>query len=301
MKLFRIFGMTIRDAFKSVFRNFSLSLASISCITITLVIVTISLIASVNVNNFADLIKKDVTMVIFLDSDTTQEEENVIHEQLKLIENINQDSIQFQSKGQIKTEMAATDDTLNEIMGSWSEEENPLKDTFLVQVNDIKLIHQTAEEVKALENVSTVNYGEGMIERLISSFETVQMVSVWVVIALIVVTVFLIVNTIKLTIYSRKREISIMRVVGASNFTIKTPFVVEGMIFGALGAIIPIVIATYGYLAFYNHCDGQLFSPIIKLVSPEPFIYWISLAILIIGMIVGMIGSYQAVRKYLKI
>lgn len=301
MKLFRIFGMTIRDAFKSVFRNFSLSLASISCITITLVIVTISLIASVNVNNFADLIKKDVTMVIFLDSDTTQEEENVIHEQLKLIENINQDSIQFQSKGQIKTEMAATDDTLNEIMGSWSEEENPLKDTFLVQVNDIKLIHQTAEEVKALENVSTVNYGEGMIERLISSFETVQMVSVWVVIALIVVTVFLIVNTIKLTIYSRKREISIMRVVGASNFTIKTPFVVEGMIFGALGAIIPIVIATYGYLAFYNHCNGQLFSPIIKLVSPEPFIYWISLAILIIGMIVGMIGSYQAVRKYLKI
>lgn len=301
MKLFRIFGMTIRDAFKSVFRNFSLSLASISCITITLVIVTISLIASINVNNFADLIKKDVTMVIFLDSDTTQEQESVIREQLLTIDNINEDSIEFQSKGQIKTEMAATDDTLNDIMGSWSEEENPLKDTFLVQVDDINLIHDTAEEVKQIEYVSSVNYGEGMIERLISAFETVQMVSVWVVIALIVVTVFLIVNTIKLTIYSRKREISIMRVVGASNFTIKTPFVVEGMIFGALGSIIPILLTTYGYLAFYNHCDGQLFSPIIKLVSPEPFIYWVSLAVLVIGMIVGMIGSYQAVRKYLKI
>ena len=283
MKLFRIFGMTIRDAFKSVFRNFSLSLASISCITITLVIVTISLIASINVNNFADLIKKDVTMVIFLDSDTTQEQESVIREQLLTIDNINEDSIEFQSKGQIKTEMATTEDT------------------FLVQVDDINLIHDTAEEVKQIEHVSSVNYGEGMIERLISAFETVQMVSVWVVIALIVVTVFLIVNTIKLTIYSRKREISIMRVVGASNFTIKTPFVVEGMIFGALGSIIPILLTTYGYLAFYNHCDGQLFSPIIKLVSPEPFIYWVSLAVLVIGMIVGMIGSYQAVRKYLKI
>ncbi len=122
-----------------------------------------------------------------------------------------------------------------------------------------------------------------------------------VVIALIVVTVFLIVNTIKLTISARKREISIMRLVGASNITIKMPFIIEGMILGLFGSIIPIVFTTYGYLAFYKHFDGYLFSELIKLIKPEPFIYTTSLIVLAIGILVGMIGSASAVKRYLKI
>ena len=141
-----------------------------------------------------------------------------------------------------------------------------------------------------------------MIEQLITAYDTVQKVSLLVVIALIVVTIFLIINTIKLTIFSRKREISIMRLVGASNFTIKNPFVIEGMFLGILGSIIPILITTYGYLAFYNHFQGYLFSsPLIKLIKPEPFIYYVALLVLVIGIIVGMLGSYRAVKKYLKV
>ena len=150
-----------------------------------------------------------------------------------------------------------------------------------------------------------------MIEKLISAFDSVKKVTYGVVIALVIVTIFLIVNTIKLTISARKREIGIMRLVGASNFTIKTPFIVEGMILGLLGSIVPVIFTTYGYLtfykhfngylAFYKHFNGYLYSPLIQLIKPEPFIYTTSLMVIIIGILVGMIGSASAVRKYLKI
>ena len=152
-----------------------------------------------------------------------------------------------------------------------------------------------------MEKVDTVKYGEGMVERLVNAFSSIEKVAYGVVIALVVVTIFLIINTIKLTIFSRKREIGIMRLVGASNFAIKVPFIIEGMILGFFGAIIPVVLITYGYLAFYNHFDGHLFTQLIELIQPEPFIYQASLIVIIIGIIVGMIGSAGAVRKYLKV
>lgn len=300
MKIFRMLGRNIRDAFKSVFRNFSLSLASISCITITLIIVAISILATLNVNNFAKVMKEDVTMVVFLNTETTAEEEEQIEFQLKNMDNV--ESVEFRSKEDVKNEMAGTSETLRSIMEEWDEADNPLKDNYLIKVTDIEKIKDTANEIQKIEQVDAVNYGEGMIEQLITAYDAVQKVSLLVVIALIVVTIFLIINTIKLTIFSRKREISIMRLVGASNFTIKNPFVIEGMFLGMLGSIVPILITTYGYLAFYNHFQGYLFSsPLIKLIKPEPFIYYVALLVLVIGIIVGMLGSYRAVKKYLKV
>lgn len=92
-----------------------------------------------------------------------------------------------------------------------------------------------------------------------------------------------------------------MRLVGASNFSIKTPFIIEGMILGLIGSIVPILLTTFGYLAFYKHFDGYLFTQLIQLMKPEPFIYQASGIIVIIGILVGMIGSASAVRKYLKV
>ena len=126
-------------------------------------------------------------------------------------------------------------------------------------------------------------------------------VSVAAVVALIVVTAFLIVNTIKITIFSRKREIEIMRLVGASNINIKIPFIIEGLILGILGSIIPIITTCYGYTTLYDKFDGKLFTDIIKLIEPTPFIYYVSLILVVIGMVVGMFGSLRAVKKYLKI
>lgn len=299
MKLFRMFGRSIRDAFKSVIRNFSLSIASISCISITLIVVAFSLIASSNVNNFTTLIEKDVTVVVFLNRDITEEGLKTFENELSKIDNIA--SSEYKSKEQSKNEMMKESDFFASTMGEWSEEENPLKDSYLIKVKDIEKIKTTAASIKDLENVEVVDYGEGMVEKLISAFSLIEKLSIVLVLILILVTVFLIINTIKLTIFSRKREISIMRLVGASNFSIKTPFVIEGMIIGALGSIVPIIVVIYGYLAIYNHFEGQLFSPLIKLIKPTPFIYQTAFVVLIIGIIVGMIGSARAVRKYLKV
>lgn len=299
MKPIRMLGRSIRDAFKSVIRNFSLSLASISCITITLIIVAIAIIASFNVENFTKEIERDMTIVAFLDSDSTKEDVKTLQNRFKKINNI--DKIEFSSKNEITEQMKKESEVFDTVLGNWDEGETPLKDTFQLKVKDVTKIKNTAKQIEHLEHVSVVRYGEGMVDKMVTAFSSVEKVTYGIVIALIVVTIFLIVNTIKLTISARHREIEIMRVVGASNMSIKTPFIIEGMILGLFGSIVPVLFATYGYLAFYKHFDGYLFSQLIQLIVPEPFIYKISLIVIGIGIIVGMIGSASAVRKYLKI
>ena len=299
MKVFRIISRNIRDAFKSVFRNFSLSLASISCITITLIVVSIAIILSYNVNNFTKEIEKDVTIVAFLDVDITDERILELGDEINVLNNV--DTFTFESKMDIAEEMMESSETYKNIMQDWTEEESPLQDTYLVKVSDIEKIEEVAKQIESLDGVSVVKYGEGMVEQLVSVFDVVKNATIITVVALIVVTAFLIANTIKITIFSRRREIEIMRLVGASNINIKIPFIFEGLFLGIMGSIIPIFVTTYGYVELYKHFNGQLFSPIIKLITPEPFIYSVSLVLLVIGIVVGMFGSWRAVKKYLKI
>ena len=299
MKPFRMLLRSIRDAFKSVFRNFSLSLASISCITITLIIVAVALIASANVNNFTKVIKEDVTVVVFVEREADEKQVEEIKKKINSLDNIA--NVEYKTKKELREEMEISSSILESTMKDWSEDDNPLKDTFQVKVEKIEEIGNTAAELKEIEGVDSVNYGETMVNRFLQAFKVITKGTMIAVVALIIVTVFLIINTIKLTIFSRKREISIMRLVGASNFTIKMPFVIEGMVLGLVGSIIPILLIIYGYYAGYQHFDGQLYSPLIKLIKPEPFIYELSAIVLLIGVLVGMVGSYRAVRKYLKV
>ena len=299
MKPFRMLGRSIRDAFKSVIRNFSLSLASISCITITLIIVAIAMIASLNVQNFTKVIENDMTIVVFLDNETTEEEAKEIEEHIKDISNVSEYT--FQTKQEVKERMQNESEVFKTVLENFNEEDSPLKDTFQVKVKNIEKIKDTARKIEKIRNVAVVRYGEGMVDKMVTAFSSIEKITYGIVIALILVTIFLIINTIKLTISARKREIGIMRLVGASNFTIKTPFIIEGMILGMFGSIVPILLTTYGYVAFYNHFNGYLYSELIKLIVPEPFIYQVSLVILGTGILVGMVGSSGAVRKYLKV
>ena len=299
MKPFRILSRNIRDASKSVFRNFSLSLASISCITITLIVVAISVILSSNVNNFATLVEKDVTIVAFLDLEITDEQIQNVKSSIQLLNNI--ESVTFKSKTEIANEMKESSKEFENALSNWTEEESPIQHTYLVKVEDIEKIGKTAASIEKIDGVSIVKYGEGMVEQLISVFDIVRKITIGIVIALIIVTAFLITNTIKITIFSRRREIDIMRLVGSSNINIKIPFMMEGLFLGILGSIIPIVAMVYGYTALYEHFDGQMFSPFIKLIEPQPFVYEVSIFLLIVGALVGMFGSWRAVRKYLKV
>lgn len=298
MKYFRIIGRNIRDAFKSVFRNFALSLASISSITITLIVVAIAITLSYNINHSAEIMASNIEVVVFVDKEANQELINKVEENINKLDNV--ETYAFKSKTEIAEEYMANSEVFKAIMSGWTEEENPLQHTFIVKVTDNDFISDTADRISEIEGVSAVNYGKGMVEQLIVFFEMIRSASIGAVIALVLVTAFLISNTIKITIFSRKREIEIMRLVGASNLNIKIPFILEGLFLGFIGSIVPVIVLTYGYVAIFNF-DMSVIMPVIKLIEPTPFIYVVSLILLAIGVSVGMFGSWRAVRKYLKI
>lgn len=299
MKVFRMIPRYIRDAFKSVFRNFSLSIASISRIIVTLMLVSISIILTSNVNKFAEKVKGDVTVVTFVKTDATEEQLNDLKKQVDNISNV--ESVKIYTKHEKRDEMAKSNEVFKNVVSTWADDKNPLYDELIIKVKDLEKIKSTVSLIEKLDMVETVKYGEGMVEQLVHVFKIVQRVTIGVVIGLIIVTAFLITNTIKLTIFSRKREIEIMRLVGASNITVKFPFIVEGLILGILGSILPIIATIYGYKALFGYFGGQLFTPLIKLVTPFPYVYTLSLVLLAIGALVGMFSSARAVRKYLKI
>lgn len=299
MKAFRILGKNIDESFKGVFRNFSLSLASISCITITLVLVGFGILLSSNVNNFTEQIEKDLTIVVFLDRETEANEIEALETRLKTMDNVS--DVIFNSKEQVRKEMQAESEVFDSVMSRYTEETNPLQDSFMVKVEDINGIGEVASEIKKLEKVDLVKYGEGSVEELVKIFDMVKKVTWIVVVALVLVTVFLVANTIKITIQSRRREIEIRRLVGASNPFIRRPFFFEGIILGFLGSILPIVACWYGYTYIYKRLHGQLFTAIIPLVKPMDIMHLVILTLLGIGVVVGAFGSYRAVRKYLKI
>lgn len=299
MKAIRILFNNITDGFKSVFRNLSLSVASISCITITLILVAVSIILSSNVNKFTDDIEKDVTIVVYIEKDATEEEITEMKTKIEALSNI--ESVDFLSKENIRQEMSNDDEGIGNILGEYTEATNPLLNEYLVKVKNTEKIGKTAKEIKELSKVNTVKYGEGMVEELVKIFDVVKKITLVIVIGLIVVTAFLISNTIKITINNRKRQIEIMRLVGASNRYIKLPFFIEGIILGFLGSIIPIFLSCYGYIFLYKKMNGILFTEVIKLVNPDEILFTLSLILILIGVTVGAIGSYRAVRRHLKI
>lgn len=300
MKFFRSINRYFRDAGKSVIRNFSLSLASISCITITLIVVALSIVLSYNVEEMTKHVSSNISIVVFIKSEATKEETEKVKADIEKLDNIAE--ITYKSKKDYAKETKELDPRFALIVDSWTDDTIPLLDSYEVKVKDIDLIGDTAKKIRKIENISSVNFGEEYIESVITIFGVIEKVCIGGVVALVLVTAFLIANTIKLAIFSRKTEIEIMRLVGASNMAIKVPFLIEGSFIGLLGSIIPIILMSYGYKSFYDYLGGELFSSSLgKLVSPYPFILYSSIILLVIGLLVGMFGSSRAVRKYLKI
>ena len=304
MKIIRIFTRNVKSALKSIFRNFSLSVASVVCTTITLIIVSLAIIVTANINNFTKDLSDSLTIIAFVESDATDSEINNIKSEILEIKSVKSDELIYKTKEDIKNETLENTEegtTLYTIMNSWTEENNPLEPEFIISVKDVTDLKTTAKKIEKLEKISSVKYSESVIDKMIPLFDIVKKITIGIIIGLIVVTVFLICNTIKLTIFSRRNEIEIMRLVGTSNGVIRLPFVIEGLFLGIIGSIIPILVTTWGYIIAYDKLEGHLFSNVINMIEPMPFTIYISLVLLVIGGLDGMLGSYRTVRKYLKI
>lgn len=298
MKMFRIIWRSIKDAFKSVFRNFSLSMASISCTAVTLILVAIAILVTYNVNSITTDIEEVLTIVTFVDKSATQEDIDNLTYQINSMPNVDAKKTEFNSKDRLKEELSKDED-MKKVLDTL--EENPLQSSFVISVKDVKKITKTAEDIKKLDKITTVRYGETLVNKVINMFDIVRNSCVIAVIALIIVTAFLIANTIKITIFSRRQEINIMRLVGTSNLVIKMPFLIEGLVLGIIGSILPILLTIYGYMFLFDYVGGSLFTNLVVLVEPKLIVYQTSIVLLIVGGVVGMFGSLRAVKRYLKI
>lgn len=297
MKAFRIVGRSIRDAFKSVFRNFSLSMASILCATITLLVVSISLVIAGNIQNATKDLERELSIVVYVSKSATDEDIKHLNESISKVTKV--ENVVYKSNDEWKQEMSEYNSAFGTVFDNYDT--NPLLNSFIVKVDDANNLAKVTEEIRKMDKVESANYGESAIDTIISVFDVVENVTIIIVIALVFVTAFLITNTIKLTIYSRRGEIEIMRLVGASNIAIKLPFVVEGFVIGILGSLIPIIITIYGYIIAYEKLNGHIITDLIRLISPYYYVFYVSLIIIGLGALIGMLGSLNAVRKYLKI
>ncbi|MBO5475382.1 MAG: permease-like cell division protein FtsX [Bacilli bacterium] len=298
MKIFRIIRKNVKDAFKSIFRNFSLSMASVSCTSITLILVSIALLVTYNVNSITRSIEDVLTIIVFVDKNATDQDIENVRFQIESNSNVDKKEVIYRTKEEIK-ESLSEDEDLKSVFDTLDE--NPIQSAFVVKVKDLKKITDTANSFKNIPFVKQVKYGESLVNRLLSMFDIIRNACIIACIALILVTAFLIGNTIKITIFARRQEIAIMRLVGTSNTVIRMPFLIEGFVLGFIGAIVPILLTIYGYTFLYDYVGGRLFTDLIVLVKPSEIIYATSLVLLIVGGLVGMFGSLRAVRRYLKI
>lgn len=290
----------IKEGFRGVGRHFAMALSSSIAVTITLLIISLFMLFMVNVSQFTTNVEQGMEISVMIDWDyESEEQEAALQEQIEALDGVVE--VRYSSKDEELEYYIEqfSDDETREAVESLVDD-NPMHDAFYVEVSDGDLLSELADTISEMEGVDSVNYGGESTTTMVSAMNAIRRGGAILVIALTVLAIFLIQNTIKLTIYARQDEITIERNVGATNHFIRSPFVIEGMIIGAMGAVVPIALTIWGYRYAYQITDGYLISSMFKLVSPNPFVLYLSAGLLAVGMLVGLIGSYMSVTRYLK-
>lgn len=286
-----------KTAAQNIWRNGVMSVSSIFAVTITLLLIAVIGVVAINIQDMTYDIENQLTIYVKMDRELNDDEASEIQ---PLIEDI---------KGVKKVTFSSKDNELNSMIDSQNDEgkqlfetfrdNNPLGAAYIIEVSDAKDIQKIADEISQLEHVNEVSSGGAATSSLVNTLETVRNGGAVFVVALSIIALFMIANTIKITITSRQTEISIMRMVGASNWFIRLPYMLEGVFIGLLGSIIPILVLYFGYNAMYNGMS-DLLPAMLSLRAPDPFIWQCSGMLVGLGCGVGLIGSFVSVRKFLK-
>lgn len=290
----------IKEGFLAVFRNFALSLSSISSVTVTLLIMAVFMLLSSNLSQITQQLESSVQIHVQVNTAFEDEESLArIESEIKKIPDVS--VVTFSSKDDELEALIALDESPDsqEMYESFRGENNPLLHAFLVEASKGESISGIAEVIRGIEGVEKAGYGGDQTAVFVKGMEGVRNVGIIIVVALGLIAIFLISNTIRVSIHSRKKEISIMRTVGATNWYIRWPFIIEGMIIGLIGSIIPIVVTYFGYKYIMTLTGGYLFS-LLTLVPTFPLVINVSLILMAIGVGVGAIGSVFSVGKMLR-
>ncbi|MEG0365599.1 MAG: permease-like cell division protein FtsX [Coprobacillus sp.] len=286
-----------KTALQSIWRNGVMSVSSIFAVTITLVLIGVIGIVAINIQDMTYSIEESLTVYVKMERKVTDEEAKKILPKLEAIDGVKK--VTFSSK----------ENELNKFIESQSEDgkkllenyrkDNPLGSAYIIEVNEAKQLEKVKDQVEVLDNVKEATAGGNSTMSLVNSLEAIRNGGAIFVVGLTVVALFMIANTIKITITSRQTEISIMRMVGASNWYIRLPYMLEGIFIGVIGTIIPVLVIYFGYTMLYGSASGFLPS-LMSLREPFPFIWQCSGLLLALGSGVGLIGSFVSVRKFLK-
>ena len=296
--IFRRFIRHIKEGFIGVKRHFAMAISSAIAVTITLTMVGVFGILVVNMAYLSEEIEQSISLVAMIDykvTDTTQ-----INTMKTSIQNISGvEKVEYRTKDQ-------EFDFYNEQYPDMIEfsdlyrEDNPFHDTFIVNVVDGSNMSNIKNSITKINGIDSVEDGGTNTYTLINVLHSTRFVGGILAVALVILAVYLIYNTIKITIATRKDEIMIMRNVGAKNGYIRAPFLVEGIIIGILGSILPVATVIYGYIKLFEMTGGVL-AGVMSLIPVMPFVLYLGLALLVLGIFVGFIGSYISVCKYLRL
>ncbi len=289
----------IKEAFIGLLRHLAMTLSSISTITITLLFVGLFLLITFNIEQFTYAVEGSVNIHVKVDPSFEDDASvNSLGVKIRALNGVR--AATFSSKDNELDAMIESFGENGSIFESYRGEDNPLRMAYLVEIVDGADIESVAVSIRELEGVEAVAYGGIRVVELLSLLENTRQFVYILVAGLGLIAVFLIANTIKLSIASRGLEISIMRTVGATNGFIRTPFLFEGLLIGLFGSILPIGLIAIGYIWMFDTMGGQFITPMFALVNPFPFIYYVSVAMLLIAMGVGLFGSGLSVGKHLR-
>ncbi|MBQ8636918.1 MAG: permease-like cell division protein FtsX [Clostridia bacterium] len=287
------------EAKKNILRNGLMSVASLFTIVSCLVILGVFMIISLNVETVTEQIKDQCEIQVFLDMNTSDERVAAIGNEISSIENIK--SVEIYTKEQMLEEVKATMFKGREdLIESFSADDNPFSDSYKIVLNDISLASETAELLSAIENVESVTNKQDVVNVVLSISKNVRAVTVVIMLLLLLVAVVIISNTVRLTVFNRRKEIGIMKYIGATDRFIRVPFIFEGVIVGIMGALVSFILMFGAYVFILRLIETSNFD-LFTLIGPEPVALWLGVIFLFVGGLIGMLGSVVSMKKYLKV
>ncbi len=283
-----------------MWRNKGMGLASVTSISAVLMILGIVLILILSINNVViDTKLKFDEIEVFLDDDLSPDKLDKIEEMTKGYPGVK--SIMFRSKIQA-LEIMREDWADEAYLLEGLEEKNPLPDSYIIKVNDIELAEDLVNTIKTLDGVDEVKYYKDVIDKLLLFAGYIRIGGIIITGILVFVSVFIISNTIKITVSSRRREINIMKYVGATNDYIRGPFIIEGVLFGLLGAMLSILVVYLSYNYVYKSMSEKLYTMFtFYLVNPKLIFTDIAIIFATIGSGIGGLGSLLSLKRYLNV
>lgn len=286
----------IKETFTSLKRNSLMSIASISTVALSILVLGIFLTMVLNVNNLASHLENQVQVTIYMDDSASAE-------QLKHMEKVLRSTA-----GIVKVTPRTKEEALAEFRKRLGEqqkllaalgEDNPFPASFEIQVDNPERIPQLVAQFQQMPGVETAKFGQEVVEHLFQLTRVLRIGGILLIVLLAIATLFIISNTIRITVFARRREVNIMKYVGATDWFIHWPFLLEGMLMGFAGAVIASLILVQGYNAIQAKIYGTLaFFP---MLPSWPTMGYLSAGLICVGTLIGALGSSISLRKFLDV